>query len=96
MFQRTIPGFEPSPESYAVALAALDALAGEFAALGITDPAAVDLATAVFTGLTSQQIANDPAVTAGSGSSTAPSPCCSPTSHRTCSTDPSPSTGGTT
>ena len=60
LFQRTIPGFEPSPESYAVALAALDALAGEFAAIGITDPAAIDLATAVFTGLTSQQLANDP------------------------------------
>lgn len=60
LFQRTIPGFEPSPGSYAVALGALDALAGEFAAIGITDPAAVDLATAVFTGLTSQQIANDP------------------------------------
>jgi AcrR family transcriptional regulator len=60
LFQRTIPGFEPSPESYVVALAALDALTGEFAAIGIADPAAVDLATAVFTGLTSQQIANDP------------------------------------
>lgn len=60
LFQRTIPGFEPSPASYAVALAALDDLAGEFAAVGITDPAAVDLATALFTGLTSQQLANDP------------------------------------
>lgn len=60
LFQRTIPGFEPSPESYAVALKALDALGAEFAAIGITDPAAVDLTTAVFTGLTSQQISNDP------------------------------------
>ncbi len=32
------------------------------------------------------------AATAGSGSSTAPSPCCSPTSHRTCSTTPHPTT----
>jgi AcrR family transcriptional regulator len=60
LFQRTIPGFEPSPASYAVALDVLDALAVEFAAVGISDPAAVDLATAVFTGLTSQQLANDP------------------------------------
>ena len=60
LFQRTIPGFEPSPESYTVALAVLDDLAAEFAAVGITDPAAIDLATAMFTGLTSQQLANDP------------------------------------
>lgn len=60
LFQRTIPGFEPSPGSYAVALDAVNALAREFAEVGITDPAAVDLATAVFTGLTSQQISNDP------------------------------------
>jgi len=60
LFQRTIPGFEPSAGSYAVAIGALDALAGEFTAIGIDDPAAVDLATAVFTGLTSQQISNDP------------------------------------
>ena len=60
LFQRTIPGFEPSPESYAVALEAITALGAEFAAIGITDPAAVDLTTAVFTGLTSQQISNDP------------------------------------
>ncbi len=43
-----------------MALAVLDDLAGEFDAVGITDPAAIDLATAVFTGLTSQQLANDP------------------------------------
>ena len=60
LFQRTIPGFEPSPQSYAVALVALNELAAGFADVGITDPAAVDLATAVFTGLTSQQLANDP------------------------------------
>jgi len=60
LFQRTIPGFEPSPGSYAVALTVLDELADEFAAIGVTDPAAIDLAIAVFTGLTSQQIANDP------------------------------------
>jgi AcrR family transcriptional regulator len=60
LFQRTIPGFEPSPDSYAVAVDVLNSLAAEFAAVGITDPSAIDLATAVFTGLTSQQLANDP------------------------------------
>ena len=60
LFQRTIPGFEPSPESYAVAVAALDQMQAGFARAGITDPDASDLATAVLTGLTSQQLANDP------------------------------------
>ena len=60
LFQRTIPGFEPSPASYAVAVAALQRMADDFVAVGITDPAALDLSTAMLTGLTSQQIANDP------------------------------------
>jgi AcrR family transcriptional regulator len=60
LFQRTIPGFEPSPESYAVAVAALDQMQSGFARAGVTDPDASDLATAVLTGLTSQQLANDP------------------------------------
>ena len=34
--------------------------ADEYAAMGITDPDALDLSTALLTGLTSQQIANDP------------------------------------
>jgi AcrR family transcriptional regulator len=60
LFLRTIPGFVPSAESYAVAVAALDHQRSRLAAVGVTDPHAADLATAVFTGLTSQQIANDP------------------------------------
>ena len=60
LFLRTIPGFVPSAESYAVAVQALDHQRRRMAAVGITDPEAADLATAVFTGLTSQQIANDP------------------------------------
>jgi AcrR family transcriptional regulator len=60
LFQRTIPGFEPSPESYAIALAALEDLRPRLAALGITDPRAIDLQTALMTGLTDQQISNDP------------------------------------
>ena len=60
LFLRTIPGFEPSPESYAVAVDALSRIHADMAELGIEDPEAADLATALFTGLVSQQIANDP------------------------------------
>lgn len=60
LFQRTIPGFEPSAESYAVAVAGLQDMQRQLRDLGITDERAVDLATAVGTGLASQQIANDP------------------------------------
>lgn len=60
LFLRTVPGFEPSPESYAVAVRALTRVQDDMAALGITDPQAGDLATALFTGLVSQQIANEP------------------------------------
>ena len=58
--QRTIPGFEPSPESYAVAVEALEMARARFARHGITDPALVDLWTAMTSGLVDQQIANDP------------------------------------
>lgn len=60
LFQRTIPGFEPSPESYAVAVEYLDDLAEVFAAARIDHDGALDLWTAITTGLTSQQLANDP------------------------------------
>lgn len=60
LFQRTIPGFEPSAESYAVALEVLTGVERASAALGITDPAHLDLQTALISGLISQQIANDP------------------------------------
>lgn len=60
LFLRTVPGFEPSPESYALAVAALDELVDVLRAAGVTDPADVDLWTAVLTGLASQQVSNDP------------------------------------
>jgi AcrR family transcriptional regulator len=60
LFQRTIPDFVPSPDSYAVATRAYAQLGAELAHVGITDPAALDLWTAVLTGLTDQQISNDP------------------------------------
>jgi AcrR family transcriptional regulator len=60
LFQRTIPEFVPSEESFAVAIGAYESMTSWLTDLGITDPAAVDLWTAVLTGLTDQQISNDP------------------------------------
>jgi AcrR family transcriptional regulator len=60
LFQRPIPDFEPSPESYAPAVRALDLTREFLARNGVTDPRHVDLWIAVFTGLVDQQIANEP------------------------------------
>jgi AcrR family transcriptional regulator len=60
LFQRTVPGFEPSAESYAHAIAALESARERLALNGITDPRHVDLWTALNTGLIDQQISNDP------------------------------------
>jgi AcrR family transcriptional regulator len=60
MFQRTIPGFEPSPASYALALEVLEQGRRRFHAAGLMDTAAFDLATALIAGLAAQQTSNDP------------------------------------
>jgi AcrR family transcriptional regulator len=60
LFQRAIPGFEPSSESFAPAVAALEASRKRLAATGITAPRHLDLWTALTTGLVDQQISNDP------------------------------------
>ncbi|MCU1454290.1 MAG: TetR/AcrR family transcriptional regulator [Acidimicrobiales bacterium] len=60
LFQRTIPGFEPSPESFAISIAGLESVQRRIAGLGITEPGDLDLLTALGTGLTDQQISNDP------------------------------------
>lgn len=60
LFQRTIPGFEPSRSSYAHAVAALEDAKRGLAAADVTDPKHVDLWTALTTGLVDQQISNDP------------------------------------
>ncbi|MBA2274027.1 MAG: TetR/AcrR family transcriptional regulator [Actinobacteria bacterium] len=60
LFQRTIPGFEPSAESFALSVEGLEAVQKRLAGMGLTDPRALDLLTAVGTGLTDQQISNDP------------------------------------
>jgi AcrR family transcriptional regulator len=60
MFQRTLPGFTPSEDSYAVSLRTLDRLNASLAADGVTSATDRDLFTALLSGLTDQQIANDP------------------------------------
>ena len=60
LFQRTIPHFTPSPESYAVAVDVYEQMRKQLATIGLRDEASIDLWTAVLTGLTGQQISNDP------------------------------------
>lgn len=60
LFQRTIPGFEPSPESYAPAVEGLADLHARLRAVGVDDPRAWDAWTAMVAGLAAQQNANEP------------------------------------
>ena len=60
LFQRTIPGFEPSPESWAVAVEAYEHYRALLAGVDIHDQETLDLWTALLTGLADQQISNDP------------------------------------
>jgi AcrR family transcriptional regulator len=60
LFQRTVPGFEPSPDSYALAKRLVDRCAGLLSALGAGTAAHGDVFTALVAGLGAQQIANDP------------------------------------
>ena len=60
MNQRTIPGFEPSPESYAPAVRVLDKGVATLRELGVTDRADFDIWVSLLGGLVDQQLANDP------------------------------------
>ena len=60
MFQRTIPGFEPSKETYALAVESLESLRMRLAGIGLVDQRSLDLLTALATGLADQQISNEP------------------------------------
>jgi AcrR family transcriptional regulator len=60
MFLRTLPGFEPSAPSSELAERTLDELAEVLAAAGAPTTAALDLYTALLTGLATQQASNDP------------------------------------
>jgi AcrR family transcriptional regulator len=60
LFQRVIPGWQPSPDAYASALAVYEHMTQALARVGIQGARALDLWTALLTGLTDQQISNDP------------------------------------
>lgn len=60
LFQRTIPGFTPSPASMRLAAQSLDLARTTLQRLGVDDPQALDLMTAIFGGLVAQQTANQP------------------------------------
>jgi AcrR family transcriptional regulator len=60
MFMRSIPGFEPSAESYEVAVRIVELSKKRFAKLSVTKPEQFDLWTSVISGLSFQQIANEP------------------------------------
>lgn len=60
MFQRVIPDFEPSDDAYGASLASYANLREGLGRVGVTDDADLDLWTALMTGLTDQQISNDP------------------------------------
>jgi len=60
LFVRVIPGFEPSPTSYALAEQCLTELGEVLAKVGARDVRALDMWTALLTGLATQQVSNDP------------------------------------
>lgn len=60
LFQRTIPGFEPSAESFKISQDNLAEIGELLAGLGVDDPGSIDLLTAIGTGFADQQVSNDP------------------------------------
>jgi hypothetical protein len=60
LFLRAVPGFQPSPDSYAIALEVVDGVKMIFRRVGLHNEADFDLWTAIVAGLASQQLANEP------------------------------------
>jgi len=60
LFMRSIPGFEPSAESYEVAVQIVERSKARFKKLGVTKAEHFDLWTGIISGLSFQQIANEP------------------------------------
>jgi AcrR family transcriptional regulator len=60
LFTRAIPGFEPRPESYSLAVGFLEEGRRRAAEAGLVGDRDFDLYTALVAGLSSQQLANDP------------------------------------
>jgi AcrR family transcriptional regulator len=57
---RVLPDFTPSPDSYAVAVEALESMRGRLRGIGVTRDREFDLLIAIIAGLVAQQEANDP------------------------------------
>lgn len=60
LFQRSIPGFEPSPASWALAMDFYARASAVLTAAGLTEQSDIDLFSALISGMCSQQAANDP------------------------------------
>jgi len=60
MNERIIPGFVPSPASYAPAVDVLERMRSHLHRFGVTDPGDIDLLLALVGGLINAQQANDP------------------------------------
>jgi len=60
MNQRTIPGFRPSDEAYAVSIAAYERIQAMLRRCGVRAQEDLDLWTAIVGGFVDQQLANDP------------------------------------
>jgi AcrR family transcriptional regulator len=60
LFERTIPGFKPSPEAREVTLGFLEIGWRRLIDVGVTDVASADMFTAMVAGFSHQQVFNDP------------------------------------
>ncbi len=60
MFQRPIPGYQPSAESYQLAQQFLDRVLSLLAAVGVDQPDDIDCFIAAVAGLVDAQVSNDP------------------------------------
>lgn len=60
LFTRSIPGFEPSPASFALAKRVVDRCQVLLSALGAGSEVHVDVYTTLLAGIAGQQVANDP------------------------------------
>jgi AcrR family transcriptional regulator len=60
LFTRTVPGFEPTPETFALSIEGYEDMRKGMAQHGIRSQADLDLWTGIMSGLASQQVANDP------------------------------------
>jgi AcrR family transcriptional regulator len=60
MNQRTIPGFEPSAESFAPSQRTVQRSVERLAEIGVTDRGDIEILFSIIAGLSAQQLANDP------------------------------------